>query len=405
MKEYINVFVEKFIKRHFLIYMTTLTVSVNPKVLRWARETAHLEFLNIPKSIIKEEKLLKIESGKALPTLPELERLSRKYDRPLSLLMSNETPRDDYSKLPFFRQKNKTDYDSALALFIRDIQKKQDWARNYLISEGYNELNFIGSVKISDNIKKVANKIKNRLKLPSASLFKSNKDFFKNIKNTLENENIFVSITGSDKTNRSIGLEQSRGFAIVDKFAPFIFVNTKDTPNANIFTIMHEVVHLFLNESGISQNTIKLRKPVCNEDRIENFCNLVASEILMPENIFLQKRKDHFSLDLRSQITNLSNDFLVSELAICVRLQKLNLIDYETYNKVYLDIQKDIINFLKLQKKSKGGNYYANMRFKNGVLLSKLALSAYKDNQILGTDLFNLLKVKIHNLDTYFSAI
>lgn len=389
--------------------MATLVKKVNPEVLRWARETAHLDIYDVPKTIISPDKLEEIEAGKRFPTLSQLQKLAKQYDRSLITLLGSVIPKDDYVKLPFFRKVNQTSYDSALALFIRDIQRKQNWARNYLLAEGYKSLEFIGSVKLSDSHKKTASDIRQILELPNFAEYKNNNDYFKEIKENLESNNIFISITGSNKSNKGISLEEAQGFAIADEFAPFIFVNTKNTTNAKIFTMIHELVHLFLGESGISEDVIKFRKSQCREDNVEIFCNVVASEILMPEAVFLQKFKSFKTSNLRETISRLSKYFLISELAICVRLRKLNLINYSTYETTYSEINAEINKYLREKtekmRNSYGGNYYMNMLSKNGNLLSKLAFFAYKENKILGTDLYEVLNVKLDKLNNYFSVV
>ncbi len=389
--------------------MSRKLININPNILKWARESAHMEIYEIPKSEISHKKLLEIEKGLASPTFLQLQKLARRYQRPLGVLLGDKIPENDYFFIPFFRRENKTDYDFRLALYIRELQEKQDWARNYLLSEGCDTLSFIGSIQLDDDILKVAEKIKNSLNLPSFQEFKKNEKYLKALKDALEKLNIFISITGSNKSNKSISLEQAQGFAIVDNIAPFIFVNTKNATNAKIFTLIHEVVHLFLNESGISENPIKDRKPECTEDKIEDFCNSVASEILMPRDIFL-KSFEHASGGLEERIKQLSKYFLISELAICVRLWKLRMITYADYENVYSLIDNRIKKYLKekagKQKESKsGGEYYNNMRSKNGELLSKLAFSAYKNGHILTMDISNILSVKTGNLDRYFLAV
>ncbi len=385
-------------------------IQVNPQVLKWARKTAHLSIDDVPKSLISPAKLERIEKGDELPTFNQLQKLARKYDRPLYLLLETEIPEDNYQTIPFFRKENKTDYNSPLALFLRDIQKKQDWARNYLIGEGYPELDFIGSISIKNKKKEVAVKIKERLNFPSSENFSYSQriDFFKTLKESLEANNIFVSITGSDKSNRAIDLEQAQGFAISDCFAPFVFVNTKNTTNAKIFTLVHEVVHLFLNETGISEDVIRFRKSQCHEDEIENFCNEVAAEILMPEKQFLDFFKS-LKGSLEIKIEELSKIFLVSQLSACVRLWRLKEIDSENFNSTFISLKEKVDIYLTEDKKRKedksGGNYYASMRSKNGVLLSSLVFYAYKEGKILATDISNILKIKTNNFDNYFSLL
>ncbi|MCK4664446.1 MAG: ImmA/IrrE family metallo-endopeptidase [Bacteroidales bacterium] len=384
------------------------TVNINPEVLKWARESAHMELVEIPKSVISSEKLLDIENGKKLPSFVELQKLAKKYGRPLGILLGDTIPEIDYLNIPFFRKEKKTDYDSALTMYIRDIQEKQDWARNYLIFEGFSDLDFIGSFQFNEDPVKVAQGIKERLDLPDYSKFNHNEDYLKALRSSFEANNIFVSITGSNLSNKPISIEQAQGFAIVDEYAPFIFINTKNTTNAKIFTLIHEVVHLFLNESGISEDTFRFRKPECKEDEIENFCNTVAGEVLMPTNVFIS-RFNKLSDPLEVRISKLSKQFLVSELAVCVKLWKQNQIEYKQYQTAYVSIKEKIDEYLKTkrkkQKDTKGGDYYNNMRSKNGALLSSLVFTAYKSGDILSRDLSQILRIKTNSFDKYFATV
>ncbi len=385
-------------------------VHIKPDVLKWARKSAHFELDDIPKSIISTENLVQIEAGQLLPTFSQLQKLSKKYQRSLGVLLGNEIPTNDYMNIPFFRKDKKTNYDSALTLFIRNIQDKQDWARDYLISDGNTALDFIGIIQIDDRIENAAEKIKEILEFPSYLSFPNNEHYLHAIKQAFEDHNIFISITGSNQSNKSISIEQAQGFVISDLYAPFIFVNTKLTPNAKIFTLTHEVVHLFLNESGISEDTIRYRKPLCIEDRIENFCNDVAGEVLMPKKAFLSKFQKTDG-PLSKRINALSKTFLVSQLAICVRLWRLRQLSFSEYSNTYLTIKEDIEKYLsekalkQNEKKDCGGDYYNNMKMKNGLLLSSLAYSAYKSGDILTMDLGNILNIKTNHIDHYFATI
>lgn len=388
--------------------MSYKKIYINPDVLRWARLSAHLELYDIPKSIVATEKLIKIENGQELPTFGQLQKLAKKYERSLGTLLGDSIPELDYQPIPFFRKENKTYYDSSLALFIRDIIDKQDWARNYLISEGNIALDFIGSISINDDIENAALQIIKRLNIPSYTLFNNNEDFLKAIRNELEEHGIFISITGSSQSNKSISIEQAQGFAISDSIAPFVFVNTKNTTNAKIFTLLHEIVHLFLNVTGISEDVIRYRLPECNEDKIENFCNDVSAEILMPKADFLSNFNS-MKGTIQYKISKLSKTFWVSELSICVRLWRLKLISFDEYSIIYSKIEKQIQEYFKdltkKRKEQKGGNYYNNQRLKNGMLFSSLVYSAYKSGDILSLDLSCLLRIRTNNIENYFAKI
>ena len=386
-------------------------IAINPKILIWARETAHLKLEEIPASLISHQKLQDIEAGLEQPTLIQLQKLAKKYHRPLYTFFEEHIPQDDnYQVIPLFRKENKTNYQSSLALFLRDVQDKQDWAKNYLIESGATKLDFIGSMNLEDKPKSVAEKIIQRLKLPASTSynFSQRKGFLNALKNCLEDHNIFVSITGS-YGSKPITIQQAQGFAVCDSVAPYIFVNTNNSDNAKIFTLLHELVHLFLNETGISDEVVKYRKPECYEDKVELFCNAVAAEILMPEEKFLDFWSEQNST-LENKITKASQKFLVSELAVCVRIWKLGLISDEEFKKTFADIKTKIQEWFDQQKESKkknsgGGDYYASMRARNGQLLSKLAFNAYRSGEIMPTEVYGLLKIKMNNFDKYFEKI
>ena len=386
-------------------------IKVSTKLLIWARETAHLTFDDIPKSLMAPEKLKKIEEGEALLTFTQLKKLSHKYHRPLSTLLDTEIPEDDYAAIPLFRKENRTEYSAPLVSLIRDLQDKQEWARSYLIEEGYTQLDFINSVNTNDDVSKVAQLILKRFNLPSNSdyTYSQREDYLKEIRSSLEQNNVFVSITGSDKSNKAISLSQAQGFALSDPYAPFIFLNTNNTVNAKIFTLLHELVHLLLGETGISDEVIKFRKPECREDKIELFCNRVSAEILMPTTEFIASFEET-NLPIEKKITKLSQEFLVSELAICLRLLHLKIIQYKQFDQLFKAIKEKVDAWMLAQKKKKkeasgGGDYYYSMLSRNGKLLSSLAFGAYKTGQVMPTDISQLLNVKTSNFNKYFEKI
>ena len=128
----------------------------------------------------------------------------------------------------------------------------------------------------------------------------------------------------------------------------------------------------------------------------------------MPEKQFLDFFKS-LKGSLEIKIEELSKIFLVSQLSACVRLWRLKEIDSENFNSTFISLKEKVDIYLTEDKKRKedksGGNYYASMRSKNGVLLSSLVFYAYKEGKILATDISNILKIKTNNFDNYFSLL
>lgn len=146
-----------------------------------------------------------------------------------------------------------------------------------------------------------------------------------------EENGILVTRTGMAKGNphRPLKVEEFRGFALSDPYAPLIFINSRDSQAAQMFTLIHELVHLWLGLSGVSN----LTSTYAPSARIEQFCNAVAAEILVPmEALRVQLAQVHQDED---PVRRLGRYFKVSSLVILRRLQDLGEIDTATFRKLY----------------------------------------------------------------------
>ncbi|RMN74615.1 hypothetical protein ALQ55_200010 [Pseudomonas savastanoi pv. savastanoi] len=81
-------------------------------------------------------------------------------------------------------------------------------------------------------------------------------------------------------THRKLEVSEFRGFAISNSLAPVVFINSSDAPTARLFTLMHELAHLWIGSSGVSD------AGTANGREEERFCNAVAGEFLVPEELF-----------------------------------------------------------------------------------------------------------------------
>ncbi len=267
---------------------------VNPEILRWARDTAGLSQEEAAAKLqIREirgrsaaERLTALESGEEEPTRPMIVRMSEKYRRPLLTFYLSAPPRrgergQDFRTLP----QGHTEADDALLdALIRNILARQSMVRAELEEEEEAEpLSFVGSMTMSDGVPAVIESIKQTLSI-NLNDFRSQPsalEAFALLRSKAERAGAFVLLKGDlGSYHTAIDLQTFRGFAIADGFAPFVVINDQDSNKAWSFSLLHELAHLWLGQTGVSGERGNLS--------IEQFCNDVAGEFLLPRVELLQ---------------------------------------------------------------------------------------------------------------------
>ncbi len=195
---------------------------------------------------------------------------------------------------------------------LRDVEHKQTWYRNYLVSIDANKLAFVG--KFSNN-KQVANDIvtsdiRNTMKLDRIRA--SNVDaYFSALSQSCENAGILVFKNSIviNNTKKPLNAKEFRGFVIMDDYAPCVFINSDDSKNANVFTLVREIAHIWLGESGVSDTALN------SNHQSEAKCNAIAALVLVPAKEFVQLWNVNND-NARIKVKQLSAHFKVSELVI-----------------------------------------------------------------------------------------
>lgn len=185
-------------------------------------------------------------------------------------------------------------------------------------------------------------------------------------------------------THRKLEVSEFRGFAISNTFAPLIFINSSDAPAARLFTLIHELAHIWIGTSGVSNGSSSGRDE-------ERFCNAVAGEFLAPEDVF--RNVWDSSIHWEENLPFLATKFHISRLAVGRRAQDLGLISKEQYSNYYLTVLKAYQN-----KVDSSGNYYRTLIAKNSIRLSKAVLSETLSGRLLLRDAGNILGVQPANL-------
>ena len=214
-----------------------------------------------------------------VPTRPMLVKMATHYRRPLLAFYMSAPPRKgergrDFRTLP---EGHSGAAEALLDALIRDIRARQSMVRSLLEEEETEPLPFVGSATMADGIEPVLASLRKTLNIGIDAFRSANsaEDAFAQLRARAEAAGIFVLLIGNlGSHHTAIDLETFRGFALADQIAPFVVINDQDAPSAFSFTLLHELVHVWLGETGVSG--------AFAGGKIEQFCNQVASEFLLP---------------------------------------------------------------------------------------------------------------------------
>jgi Zn-dependent peptidase ImmA (M78 family) len=384
--------------------------KVNPEILRWARETSSLTATEAAEKLLLREaegmlpvaRLASLETGESEPTRPMLVKMAKLYRRPLLTFYMAAPPRkgnrgQDFRTLP--KDYSRSD-DALLDVLIRDTLARQAMVRAILEDEEETKmLPFVSSSRISNGVENVLASIKMTLKFDQVGFYSqpSPDEAFNMLRAKVEAVGVFVLLIGdlgSHHTKMDTGI--FRGFALADQVAPFIIINDQDSHAAWSFTLIHELVHLWLGQTGISGAT--------SDIDIERFCNDVAGEFLLPahEIIHLNIGNSTAFQTAVGGITEFARSRNLSSSMVAYKLYRRGNISRENWQKLSKAFQDRWHETREQRERApgqKGGpNYYTVRRHRLGTSLIQLvdrvlaggALTTSKAGKVLGVKAKNV---------------
>jgi Zn-dependent peptidase ImmA (M78 family)/transcriptional regulator with XRE-family HTH domain len=364
-----------------------MNATLSPKVLRWARDKAGLteetlaEKIGVSLGLVKEWE----KTGSIPFSLVEL--LAEKTRTAFGFLFLDEPPQPSIPIADFRRIRpgeNLSPSDDLLDV-IYDAQLKQDWYRQYLRSVGAKPLDFVGKASIKTPTREVAHDIRATLNIGFllAQDAETSDVAWRNTIEATEEAGILVLCAGyaGGYTHRTLSIDEFRGFAMSDKFAPLIFVNGADAPAARFFTLAHEIAHIWIGETGISN----LEKTYSAGNTIETFCNSVAAEILLP----LSELSAHWRGEIndRGEVERISQKYKISGLVVARRAHDAGFFTDDRYEDYYeLLIKQAAI--------SSGGNWFINEKYQNSRRFSVTIIKEALAGRTMQRDAMQLLGIK-----------
>lgn len=372
--------------------------GINSNQVRWARERAGLQLSDLSKALqLAEDKIAAWETGEERPTFRQAQKLAERLRVPLPYLFLPSPPEENspIADLRTLRNEARATFSLDFKEVLNDSLQKQNWYREYLQNTGQaSPLEFIGKYSVESDIKTVARDIQAVLGLDEElrKLARNKPDFLSKLVQQAEAAGILVLISGVVKNNnhRKLAVEEFRGFVLSDAVAPLVFINGNDTEAAKLFTFVHELAHLWVGASGVSN--VEVKSAVENDfDQLERFCNQVAAEVLIPAEDFQSIWQSDLSLEENLQQYR---HYKVSDLVLLIRARQLRKISSTEFQQAYATR----ISWYKNRKRSSGGNFKNTLPARNSKLLTSALIAATLEGQTLYRDAARMLNVKVETL-------
>ncbi|MSP36994.1 MAG: ImmA/IrrE family metallo-endopeptidase [Deltaproteobacteria bacterium] len=370
-------------------------VAVKSDLISWARERSGVASDELLKRFPKYREW---ESGAAQPTLRQLEALAKTTFTPLGYFFLPEPPEDrlpipDFRTLPGAQPKRPS---PNLLETIQTMQQRQGWMRDFLREQGQEPLAFVGSVSLGVDLNELAAGIRAALSLSNDWAHRESNwtEALKTLREATEDAGILVVINGvvGNNNRRKLDRSEFQGFVLTDEYAPLIFINGADFKAAQMFTLAHELAHLWLGRGGVF--SFEEMQPVNNE--VEVICNRAAAEFLVPAAQLQSVWQESQETDEPFQF--LARHFKVSPIVAARRALDLQLMSRPEFFEFYHAYEEDD---RRQKQTSSGGDFYATQGTRIGERFANTVIRAVIEGHLLFRDAYRLTGLYGKTFDRY----
>lgn len=370
-------------------------VQINPEMYRWARMRAgHEHAAALRKRFPKFEAW---EAGEALPTLKQLEGFAKAMHAPIGFFFLPQPP---VEQLPIkdFRTVRNAPVSSPSPELLDTIymcQQRQDWYRDHQRINAADPLDFVGSVTLQHNVSDTAKGIRERLRFDAARRSQLGRweDALRDLIEGIESIGILVMCSGvvGSNTSRPLRVEEFRGFALSDQLAPLIFINGADSKAGQMFTLMHEVAHIWLGLTALSNQlpvNVQQDTGMGTQDigKIEAWCNEVAAEVLVPIEALRAEVRTGQQFD--AELQRLARVYKVSSLVIIRRLHELGVLSED---RMWAEYRREVERVATLPPRPGGGDFYLTAPVRASKRFTRALVTNTLEGQTLFRDALRML--------------
>jgi Zn-dependent peptidase ImmA (M78 family) len=362
-------------------------VEVKAELLRWARDRAGF---TVDDLLSKFPKLEQWESGEIQPTLKQIETYAKVTYAPVGYFFLSEPP-DEPLPVPDFRTmagRSVLPASPNLRDMIYACQERQDWFRDNARITGTDPLAFVGSANLLSPIVETAAAIRRALSfdIERRRTCATWTDALRLFISEADGLGILVMCSGivMNNTHRRLDPEEFRGFALSDGLAPLVFINGADTKSAQMFTLAHELAHIWLGQTALSNTTAASQ----HQNDVETWCNRVAAELLAPLEIVRSELRPNESLE--ETVARLVRIFKVSSLVILQRLRDARRLTWDELREAY---KRELDRIAKLPKAEGGGDFYLTAAVRYSRRFTRALVESTLEGRTLYKDALRMLGI------------
>ncbi|HUV04765.1 MAG TPA: ImmA/IrrE family metallo-endopeptidase [Armatimonadota bacterium] len=338
-------------------------------------------------------------SGSKAPTLRQLDKFAKAARTPFGYLFLPQPPREQLP-IPHFRTLTDEPVSPSADLLetVHIMQRRQNWMREHLIEQALEPLPFVRSAKVGEERKLIAREMRRTLGLEGGWAAKQPTwtGALRNLQNRIEDAGVIVVVNGvvGNNTHRKLDPTEFRGFVLVDEYTPLLFVNGADGKAAQMFTLAHELAHVWFGSSAAFD--LRDLQPANNDT--ERACNRVAAEFLVPEDelrSFWSSRKE------KPDFQEIARHFKVSELVAARRALDSGFITRDEFVQFYNDYQERE----KHKPSKEGGDFYKNQNLRVGRRFAEAIFQAVREGRLLYHEAYHLTGLHGRAFEKYTSCL
>ncbi len=364
-------------------------ITLQPGVLRWARERAKLSADDLGRKVqVRPERVLGWERSGNI-SMAQAQRLARATYTAFGYLFLSEPPDESLPIADFRAPGDEQPQHPSPNLLdtVYAMQRRQAWMRDEMIIEYEAQpLPFVGAYSLTNDPREVAAAMRDALGVADgwAASVPNWSDALRHLRDKVEDAGILVVFNGvvGNNTRRKLDRKEFQGFALVDEYAPLIFVNNADFKAAQMFTLAHELAHIFVGETGLSH--FQDMQPADNDT--ERFCDRTAAEFLVPE----RELHDYWHTVGRTDnpYNSVARQFKVSIIVAARRALDIELINGSAFMDFYAEYANE--EWRGSQEKRGGGNFWSNQIWRVGPRFAAAVVRAAKEGRLTYREAYSL---------------